>query len=227
MRKLNLIGERFGNLVVLNEDSTYKGGKSKWNCVCDCGKEKAILACHLRSGKILSCGCYRKKINAETHKTHGMAQKAGVRSKVYSTWASMISRCKNPVGDFYAQYGGRGIQVCERWRTFENFYADMGDKPEGHSIERIDVNGNYEPSNCRWANNYDQSLNKTNTIWVNVNGEVLPMMKVCEMVDIPYRVALNRKKMGWPEWRWFEPQQVRQRSPVGQFMAAEPVHFGE
>jgi hypothetical protein len=217
MKKLNLVGQRFGNLIVQSEDQ-IDNGKSRWICLCDCGQKKSILACHLRSGKIVSCGCYRKQINSDLHRTHGQAPKNQKRTRTYTTWASMLMRCNNPNHQFYHQYGGRGIAVCDRWRKFEKFYEDMGDKPIDHSIERINVDGNYEPGNCRWANADDQANNRTSTIIVNVNGEVMPLSTACRIAGIPYKTVLNRKKMGWTESRWFEPVKTRSRSMAGRFL---------
>ena len=153
-------GQIFGHLKVL-ADLGVAGGNRTYLCLCECGKEKKVLASNLVRGRTRSCGCKRSKYVSEKMRKHGHAQTAGRRpSPTYSSWGSMLNRCTNPANHSYKMYGGRGILVCERWLDFENFLADMGEKPaKGMSIERLDVNGNYEPGNCVWATPKIQARN--------------------------------------------------------------------
>lgn len=155
MRKIiDLAGQRFGRLLVLEKAKKNKTEKIKWKCRCDCGNERVVLAASLRGGKTKSCGCLLKE---GSHKTHGKSH-----TPEYKIWAGMIQRCTNPKTDNYKHYGGRGITVCERWRnSFEAFYEDMGHRPSKlHSVERINNDGNYEPDNCKWATKRKQSQNQ-------------------------------------------------------------------
>lgn len=129
--------------------------------------------------------------------THGHT--TGGFSSAYHSWASMMQRCTNPKRRSYKHYGGRGITVCLRWRTFENFLADMGDRPDGKTIDRWpDKDGNYEPGNCRWATNSEQARNSSQTVMVEINGETRPLVEWCERRKISVNTVRCRvKKHGW------------------------------
>lgn len=154
----DLVGTKFHRLTVISFVEMI-GSHSYWVCRCDCGKEKIVRKTSLTSGHTKSCGCLqREKFIEQTVRlstTHGKRH-----SKEYNSWRGMVQRCTNQKQEKYAIYGARGIKVCGRWLKFENFYEDMGDKPSPkHSIERINNEGNYEPSNCKWATAVEQMNN--------------------------------------------------------------------
>ena len=155
MVRYNLINRRFGMLTVLERHAGHAHRKVLWGCACDCGGIVRVITCHLISGHTRGCGCTRggKRTHGEGSSKH--------RSREYSSWAGMIRRCYNQNISDYKYYGGRGIRVCDRWRkSYMNFLADMGRCPTELSIDRINNDGNYEPSNCRWADRITQSNNR-------------------------------------------------------------------
>lgn len=161
----DMIGKTFGRLTVLR--ATKRDGRLAYTVVCSCGVEKDVNAYNLiRSTR--SCGCLTTERRVARNTKHGMRS-----SKEYQCWADIIARCTNPRAHAYADYGARGVTVCERWYLFENFIEDMGMRPVGMSIERKDVNGNYEPDNCVWASNETQANNRRGLRKYMVEGEWL------------------------------------------------------
>ena len=143
-------GTRVGRLTVT---LTRRPGEPRVQCRCDCGNTTSVPLGEW--DKTQSCGCYRSEITTARNTRHGMAG-----TRIYNIWADMVGRCTRPTHARFADYGGRGITVCERWRSFENFFADMGERPAGRSLDRIDNDAGYSPDNCRWATAQEQRANR-------------------------------------------------------------------
>jgi len=193
LRKRNLKGQKFGRLLALESTDRRLRGCIVWRFKCDCGKEVDLPSHSVATGNTKSCGCLQPEVASANNLTHGMS-----RTGTHRAWANMLSRCNNEKTEFYPRYGGRGITVCDRWKTFENFLSDMGVKPEGrYSIERLNNDGNYEPSNCVWASDLDQSLNKSSTVFVTYFGEKYPLRIACVISGVSYTgVIESRYKNG-------------------------------
>lgn len=185
----DLTGMKFNHLTVLGYVGRI-GANNQWNCLCDCGNQKIVCGGNLKSNHTTSCGCFHKDQTSKATKTHGLS-----KSIEYAIWAGMKSRCSDLDNQ---KYGGRGIRVCDRWiNSFENFYLDMGLRPSAsHSIERIDVNGNYEPSNCKWATNEEQAWNRRNTRKDVLNGVKKSLLEISIETGTPKMLLIYRYAAG-------------------------------
>lgn len=177
-------------------DSYFVGAYSKtmFNCTCECGSKRTVDPRRLLSGETKSCGCFRSEFIAARNTTHDAAY-----SHDYNLWSHIRQRCENPKNTQYKNYGGRGILMCERWRNcFSTFIADMGPRPSlSHSIDRIDVNGNYEPGNCRWIKKSEQSRNTRTNKWIEIDGQRMILADWGRLSGVKPETISGRIKRGW------------------------------
>ena len=180
-------GKHFGRWTAL-----YKvPHQFKWRCRCGCGVERDVNTQTLVNGVSTSCGCGR--IGDGSTRRHGKS-----KTRVHMAWCSMHARCSNPSVDSFSEYGGRGIKVCDRWKSFENFYADMGNPPDGMSLDRKDTNGNYEPANCRWATLIQQARNKRTSLFLTHAGQTLHINEWAERLEIGAATIRSRLHREYP-----------------------------
>ena len=180
--KSNLLGMKFSNLSVIRYVGLSKFGSSLWECECDCGNKKVIPTNGLTSGQYKSCGCLKKERFRNSITIHGQS-----KTRLYKIWKNMKTRCLNPNNHKFKSYGLRGINVCEEWKNnFEQFYewAINNGYNDSLTIERIDVNGNYEPLNCTWIEHDKQALNRTNTRKVIFNGQKMSVKEFSFLTGI-------------------------------------------
>lgn len=194
MSEKSLIGMRFGRLVVIKQAPyhiTPAGNRSQqWTCKCDCGTVKNVSASGLKGGRTHSCGCYNREVASARAKTHSKS-----KTRLYSIWQRMKSRCNYPHNNRYEYYGAKGITVCDEWnKDFMAFYKWAMDTgySENLTIDRIDVNGNYEPNNCRWATIKEQANNKSSSLKVTYQGKTLPVIEWAKIKGIKYRTLRYR-----------------------------------
>jgi hypothetical protein len=187
---IDLTGQRFARLLVLERTSNNRDGKTRWLCACQCGQRTTVLGKYLRSGHTRSCGCLMRETAAGLQRTHG-----GTRTKEYRVWQLMRARCDDATNP---HYGGRGLSVCDRWEAFENFYADMGPRPSSeHQIERRDNDAGYGPENCVWATPKEQANNRSSNRLLTLGGLTLTMQQWSEELCLPYKTIHSRVGRGW------------------------------
>lgn len=205
------VGKRYARLTVLRRTTsrTGRGSAAWWECLCDCGELTKVTGSNLRSGNTKSCGCWAQDF--PSHTIHGMNG-----SRAHVVWTGMRQRCTDPKASSFKWYGGRGIRVCDRWASFKAFYEDMGDPPfEGASIDRIDVNGNYEPSNCRWATATEQARNTRANLVLTFLGKSQCAEAWANEVGIPGGTLRLRLRNGWPTERALtEPVHTKKRNKL-------------
>lgn len=206
----DITGQKFGRLTVL--DISHSKKITYWRVQCDCGKIKIIEGKSLRLGRTVSCGCYHKDKLRQMLTKHGHAKGSG--SRVYEVWEGMKQRCLNINNARYQDYGGRGIRVCERWMKFENFLADMGERPKGTSIDRINNDGNYEPGNCRWATRKEQQNNLRNNVRITYKGTTKTFNEWAEIMGIKRHTLYTRYKRGWPIDKIFKGEALEEAEVV-------------
>lgn len=191
-RFIDMTGMRYNRLQVLSIAGKDPGGRYLWLCRCDCGKEVIVEGNNLRSGHSKSCRCLSTEQIVEFNISHGMS-----KTPTHICWLSMINRCYNPNNTGYKNYGGRGIKVCDRWlESFENFFEDMGERPNGLTIERINNGGDYSPENCKWATRKEQSNNSRHNRVITLNGKTQNLQQWREELKIPKGTLQSRITRG-------------------------------
>lgn len=203
----DITGQVFGRLTVKERapDKRRSSGfpQVMWLCECSCGSTCVTQSSALILGRTISCGCYKSERFRRLVTKHKMSF-----SPEYRHWVSLRTRCRDPNNPIYKNHAGRGIKCCERWNSFENFYADMGPRPTPkHTVERINNDGDYEPSNCRWATSAEQARNTRRSVATIINGERVWMAEASRRLGIPISTIAYRIRTGWPIERAFtEPR---------------------
>lgn len=191
----DLVGRQFGRLTVLSYVGRKSGKHTAWLCRCNCkpGRTTTVLGISLKRGLTKSCGCLHKELMSKCHRTHGLSH-----TREHNAWVAMKSRCLNKNDYAYHNYGGRGIRVCKRWATsFKRFLADMGACPPRLSLDRINNNGDYKPSNCRWATRHQQARNQRTNTALTYKGQTKTVSEWAGIVGVKMGTLWYRWNKGW------------------------------
>lgn len=198
----DLTGMKYNRLLAVERLGMSKNGKRLYKFLCDCGTEKIIQGSYVKRGDPKSCGCLVIETIKKMATQHGHSR-IGARSSEYSIWAGIIQRCENKNSPSYKNYGGRGIKICQRWRhDFSAFFSDMGQRPQGMTIERINNDKDYSPENCRWATRADQARNNSRNVYITHNGETKTRKDWADYYGIDdetFRHRLSVKKMSFED----------------------------
>ncbi len=188
-RFVDLTGQKFGRLTVIKRAKNIKGGRIRWLCQCVCNEYIIVIGNNLQRNHTRSCGClWRDSITK-----HNLCD-----SRTYHTWENMIQRCTNFNCKNYENYGGRGIKVCKKWWKFEGFLQDMGERPPGLTLDRIDNDGDYCKENCRWATYAIQRRNRNDIRWITINNKTMCLKDWCNVRKLNYKTIIKRLSLGWP-----------------------------
>lgn len=188
MKRHDLTGQEFSDWFVLHYSGKSAYGEIMWLCECSCGTRKPVKAQSLRDGTSTNCGCKGKNFK------HGMT-----KTRTFKSWDAMLSRCNNPNDKSFDRYGGRGITVCKRWNdSFEAFFADMGERPEGMSLDRVDNSNGYSKANCRWADAKKQQRNTSVSKSMTFDGRTAALIDWATETGLNYSMLLRRLNAGWP-----------------------------
>jgi hypothetical protein len=209
-RMIDITGKKFHSLTAIEPVGKNASGTVIWKCACDCGVEIETAGGNLRAGRVTSCGCLLRKQRAKNATTHGRTG-----TKEHKAWTSVIQRCQNQKNPGYSGYGGRGIEVCDRWKnSFENFLTDMGEAPsKALSIDRIDNDKDYEPSNCKWSTRLEQQSNLRSNIYFAHDGLKLHLSEWARRLSISIKTVGTRRARGWSiEEALFTPVAHKKRS---------------
>lgn len=203
--RVNLEGKRFGRLTVIGY-SHLVGSKVYWKCLCECGNEKLVRGDHLRGCKIESCGCLHKDTVSKQFTTHGKSD-----TRLFSIWSGIKNRCFNNNEPAYKDYGARGIIVCDEWLEFEVFHewAANNGYSDDLTIDRIDNDGNYEPSNCKWSTMTEQSRNRRSNVKVTIDGETKTLTEWAEVSGLTFRTMRKRYAKGLRGKDLINPKRMR------------------
>jgi len=193
-----MIGIKYNRLTALKEVRMGNRGMI-YLFQCDCGNQKELCSSAVRSGHSKSCGCLRVETTSQNNTTHG-----AVNSSSYQTWQAMKTRCLNPKSSSYKNYGDRNITICDKWMSFEGFFEDMGERPDGYSLDRIDNNKGYSKENCRWATPAEQNRNTRQNKFLTKNGKTMCMRDWSNETGIPYPTIQDRVRRGWSDDRVLE-----------------------
>jgi hypothetical protein len=188
---VDMAGVVIGRLTVIRRAGS-KNTFVTWLVRCTCGNEKVLRGHDLRKGKLQCCGCTSKERQRAKVTRHGMTH-----SRTWNSWLSMRQRCESPGDPSYHRYGGRGIRVCDRWGSFETFLADMGERPPGKTLDRKDVDGPYEPGNCRWATGSEQALNRRSNRLISYAGQTLRLAEWSKKTGLKRSAIAERLRRGW------------------------------
>lgn len=191
---IDIVGEKYGRMLVISKARSLDGN-ARWNCRCDCGTEKVVYGQDLRRGKVVSCGCHKAEM-ASKRATHRMSG-----HPAHNSWKSAKARCEVPTTEGYEQYGGRGIKVCDRWQSFENFWIDMGPtwRPNRSLDRHPNQDGNYEPGNCRWATASQQGRNRRTNHTIQTPSGPMMIVEAAEKYGLDPRTIAARIRYGWTD----------------------------
>ena len=199
MSVVNRVGEKYGRLTVVaratNKVETSGAVRAQWECTCECGNTTVTSGQSLSRGSTQSCGCLIVEAR-KAASTHNMS-----RTPIYRIWNTMRQRCQNDKNPHWSSYGGRGITVCDRWQTFENFYSDVGDPKKGMTLERCDNNKGYEPGNVYWASRLTQANNRRTNVYLSLSGETKTIAEWGRITGLGKSVIKRRLELGWPVWK--------------------------